>query len=57
MEHTSMDSDLDMYKFHSGAPSSNVYKKAVKEISNRIDVNVKNYLNEKILYEIEKSKI
>lgn len=32
MEHTSIDSDIEFYKFHSGAPGSEVYLKAVKEL-------------------------
>ena len=32
MEHTSIDSDVDLYKFHSGAPSSDNYFKGVDEL-------------------------
>jgi transketolase len=31
-EHTSMDSDVEMYEFHSGAPQSAFYQKAVDEL-------------------------
>ena len=32
MEHTSMDSDVEFYKFHSGAPSGEAYVKATQEL-------------------------
>jgi transketolase len=32
MEHTSMDSDLELYRFHSGAPTEDVYVRAVREL-------------------------
>ena len=32
MEHTSIDSDVDLYKFHSGAPSSKMYSTGVNEL-------------------------
>jgi transketolase len=32
MEHTSIDSDVDLYKFHSGAPSSQLYSDGVNEL-------------------------
>jgi len=32
MEHTSIDSDTEFYKFHSGAPSSDLYIKATQEL-------------------------
>ncbi len=32
MEHTSLDSDVDMYKFHSGAPDKMSYQKAAQEL-------------------------
>ncbi len=36
MEHTSLDSDVAMYKFHSGAPDSNAYQLAAQEIIDRL---------------------
>jgi len=36
MEHTSLDSDVDMYKFHSGAPDSDSYQIATQEIMDRL---------------------
>lgn len=33
MEHTSMDSDVELYQFHSGAPSEDAYLKAAKELT------------------------
>jgi len=32
MEHTSIDSDVEFYKFHSGAPSDDAYVKAAQEL-------------------------
>lgn len=32
MEHTSIDSDVEFYKFHSGAPSEDAYVKAAQEL-------------------------
>jgi len=32
MEHTSIDSDVELYEFHSGAPSEGAYMKAVQEL-------------------------
>lgn len=32
MEHTSIDSDVEFYKFHSGAPTEDAYAKAAKEL-------------------------
>lgn len=32
MEHTSMDSDVEFYKFHSGAPTEDAYVKAAQEL-------------------------
>lgn len=51
MEHTSLDSDVEMYKFHSGAPDSDLYQKAVNEIMERL---VKNTNREKgIILQVE----
>lgn len=36
MEHTSLDSDVAMYRFHSGAPDANSYRKAAQEIRDRL---------------------
>ena len=38
MEGTSIDSDVELYKFHSGAPDKDSYKNAVRELSNKINV-------------------
>ena len=37
MEHVSMDSDTDYYKFHSGAPNENNYNKAIKELKEKLN--------------------
>ncbi len=36
MEHTSLDSDVAQYRFHSGAPNTALYKQAVEELTARI---------------------
>jgi transketolase len=36
MEHTSLDSDVAMYRFHSGAPDANSYRLAAQEIMTRL---------------------
>lgn len=36
MEHTSLDSDVEMYRFHSGAPDASTYRKAAQEIIERL---------------------
>lgn len=33
MEHTAIDSDVELYKFHSGAPSEDAYARAVTELA------------------------
>lgn len=37
MEHTSLDSDVAMYRFHSGAPDAGAYRLAAQEIISRIE--------------------
>ncbi|WP_441280334.1 transketolase family protein [Tardiphaga sp. 862_B3_N1_1] len=37
MEHTSLDSDVAMYRFHSGAPDSSMYRAAAQEIMTRLN--------------------
>jgi transketolase len=34
MEHTAIDSDVELYKFHSGAPTEDIYKRAIQELIN-----------------------
>ncbi len=36
MEHTSIDSDVDLYQFHSGAPSESAYSRAIRELEEKI---------------------
>lgn len=36
MEHTSLDSDVAMYRFHSGAPDAGSYRRAAEEIMDRL---------------------
>jgi transketolase len=37
MEHTSLDSDVAMYRFHSGAPDADSYRLATQEIMSRLE--------------------
>jgi transketolase len=37
MEHTSLDSDVAMYKFHSGAPGQDAYRQALTELKDRLN--------------------
>ncbi|SCB42547.1 transketolase [Bradyrhizobium shewense] len=37
MEHTSLDSDVAMYRFHSGAPDASLYRAAAQEIMTRLN--------------------
>lgn len=37
MEHTAIDSDVELYRFHSGAPDSGTYAKAAQELISRIN--------------------
>ena len=37
MEHTSLDSDVAMYRFHSGAPDADSYRLATQEIISRLE--------------------
>jgi transketolase len=36
MEHTSLDSDVAQYRFHSGAPNTSLYRQAVEELTSRL---------------------
>lgn len=38
MEHTSIDSDVEYYKFHSGAPSADIYQQALQELLGVVNV-------------------
>lgn len=37
MEHTSIDSDVEFYKFHSGAPSEEAYTRAASELIDKVN--------------------
>jgi transketolase len=45
MEHTAIDSDIELYKFHSGAPTEDIYKKAIQELINNTNdlLNLENF--------------
>ncbi|MGO8264169.1 hypothetical protein ACC763_39185, partial [Rhizobium ruizarguesonis] len=40
MEHTSLDSYVAMYRFHSGAPDASNYRAAAQEIMDRLQANL-----------------
>lgn len=42
MEHTALDSDVAMYRFHSGAPDSAMYRAAAQEIMTRLEEQMAN---------------
>lgn len=42
MEHTSLDSDVAMYRFHSGAPDASSYRMAAQEIMDRLQQRMSN---------------
>jgi transketolase len=43
MEHTSIDSDVEYYKYHSGAPNADNYNKAAIELSNASKIEYERY--------------
>lgn len=43
MEHTSLDSDVAMYRFHSGAPTADAYRTAVQELVDRLQLKISEY--------------
>lgn len=51
MEHTSIDSDVELYKFHSGAPSSDAYRLAAQELIEKANILLKQ--NNSDLLELE----
>lgn len=42
MEHTSIDSDVELYKYHSGAPSEDSYVNASQELIDNINIKFRN---------------
>ena len=56
MENTQVDSDLEMYEFHSGAPSKSNYNKAINELTKKIDFLTEKYKINRIPYQIIKYK-
>ena len=52
MEHTAMESDAEMYRFHSGAPDAESYTKAAQELIDVINVQLSKVEAEKLLLEI-----
>jgi transketolase len=51
MEHTSLDSDVAMYRFHSGAPDADSYRLATQEIINRLQQRVSDAKQRVLSYE------
>ncbi len=51
MEHSSLDSDVEYYKFHSGAPNEDNYNKAVLELLNAAMAEFEIYGLGKLVYE------
>jgi transketolase len=51
MEHTSMDSDVAMYRFHSGAPDADSYRRAAQEIIERLRFSMEKLESPSIEYE------
>ena len=57
MEHTSLDSDVAIYRFHSGAPDANSYRSAAKEIIHRLDRCLHNIGTPPIEFEIVQREV
>ena len=53
MEHTSMDSDVELYKYHSGVSSGDAYTKASQELIDNLSKNLKSKSLENIELMIE----
>ncbi len=56
MEHTSIDSDVENYKFHSGAPSAENYKQAVFELFEGVNRLLQGYGLEALSLETEEAQ-
>lgn len=52
MEHTSLDSDVEMYKFHSGAPDKQSYQKAAQELISTLNAFVSKTSLSTVEYEV-----
>jgi transketolase len=52
MEHTSLDSDVAMYRFHSGAPDADSYRLAAQEILSRLKQRLSEAGQDDLNYEI-----
>ncbi|MDC0575548.1 transketolase [Nitrosomonadaceae bacterium] len=51
MEHTSLDSDVAMYRFHSGAPDADSYRLAAQEIRSRLQQRLSEASHDDLTYE------
>lgn len=51
MEHTAMESDAEMYRFHSGAPDADSYTKAAQELIDKINNQLNKISAENLLLE------
>lgn len=51
MEHTAMESDAEMYRFHSGAPDADSYSKAAQELIDTINIQLSKIKAKNLLLE------
>lgn len=51
MEHTAIDSDIELYKFHSGAPSEENYQIGVTELLSTINLQLKELNQDEIIFQ------
>ena len=52
MEHTSIDSDVELYKYHSGAPSGDAYTKAAQELIDNVNISLRSKNLDDIILEL-----
>jgi transketolase len=57
MEHTAFDSDVDLYKYHSGAPSERDYVAGVQELIDRINGRFRNFGATELLLETDAAPV
>jgi transketolase len=50
MEHTAMDSDVEFYKFHSGAPGNEAYRDAVEELISNANALMRDLGQDELLF-------
>lgn len=52
MEHTSIDSDVELYKFHSGAPSSEMYSDGINELIESTNCLLEEHQQDQLMLEV-----